>query len=420
MSRDRVIAGIDIGSSKTCSVIASLNEEGRISVIGVSTVSSSGIKRGIVVDIDDAIESIADSLERAQRMAGYGISEAFITCNGTHISSANSHGVVAVANPDAEITDDDIVRVTEAARAISLPSSREIIHVLPRGFVVDTQEGIKDPLGMSGIRLEVETNIISGAVTALRNLVKCVQQVGVDVTDIVYTGFASAEAVLNNTEKELGTILIDIGGGTTSVIIYEGGSPVYSSVLPLGGRSVTNDLAIGLRTSLEIAEKVKISLKSIAGENDQIEEDNSEDAASLDFSSIGLDIEGDGISKKLLSDIVRARLREIFTLVALEVKKSGYRDRLPAGVVLCGGAAQTMDIEDVAKAVLRGPVRVAKPRGLTGLVEELTAPDYAAVVGLILYGAKLSGKRRGVVASAGGRLKKGVATVGSFFKSLLP
>ena len=422
MARERVIAGIDIGSSKICCVIANINDDFRVSVIGVATVPSLGIKRGIVVDIDEAVSSIADSLERAQRMAGYGVSQVYVTCNGTHISSANSHGVVAVADQEGEISEADVERVVDAARAISIPSSREIIHVIPRGFVVDTQEGVKDPVGMSGIRLEVETNLISGEVTALRNLVRCVQQVGVEVSDVVYTGLASAEAVLNDTEKELGTVLVDLGSGTTNVVIYEGGSPVYCAVLPLGGRSVTNDLAIGLRTSLETAEKVKINLESLLAKNlsteDQVKIISGK--SEIDFSSLGIDIETDGINQKLLSDIVKARLQEIFTLVALEVKKSGYRDKLPAGVVLTGGGSLTVGVTEVVKLVLKGPVRVAKPRGLAGLVEELGTPAYASVSGLIFLGSKMARKKRGVVAGAGGKLKKVVPAVINFLRSLLP
>jgi len=419
MSRDRVVVGIDIGSSKICCVIASCGEEGKISVIGVSSVPSAGIKKGIVVDIDEAVGCIADCLERAQRMAGYGVSAASISCNGTHISSINSHGVVAVTGKENEIDESDIFRVTEAARAVAIPSSREIIHVIPRGFVVDTQEGIKDPIGMSGTRLEVETNLISGEVTALRNLARCVQQVGVDVTEVVFTGLASAEAVLNDTEKELGTVLIDIGGSTTSIIVYEDGSPAYSTVLPLGGRSITSDLAIGLRASLEAAEQVKINMSSLLNfSSSGASVGSAEDE--IDFKSLGLDIDSEGLSRKLLADIVQARLREIFTLVALEIKKSGYRDKLPAGVVLCGGGAKTLGVEDAVKYCLKGRIRVAKPRGLTGLVEELGSPDYATVVGLINYASRNSAKKKRTLSFTGGKIKKASSAFISFFKSLLP
>src|SRR3989344_3767232 len=259
MAKEKIITAIDVGSTKISTIVAALAES-KISVIGVSRVPSTGISKGNVVDIDGAVEAISASLEKAERMAGVSVSSALVTINGGHIETKNSHGVVAVSHQGAEITSDDVARVTEAAQAITLPSTRELIHVIPRGFVVDGQDGIRDPVGMSGIRLEVETNIIHGSATAMRNLVKCVQQVGVDVWDLVYTGVAASEAILTDTERELGTILADIGGGTTSVIMFVDGSPVYSVVLPIGGKHVTNDLAIGLRAHMDAAERIKIKL----------------------------------------------------------------------------------------------------------------------------------------------------------------
>jgi cell division protein FtsA len=257
MAKERIITGIDVGSFKICTVIAQTVSD-KVSIIGVSSVPSRGIKKGVVVDIDDAVEAIAQSLEAAERMAGYAAGASFVVVDGSHIASLNSKGVVAVPRQDSEITVEDVARAMEAAQAISIPSSQEIIHVLPRGFIVDSQEGVKDPVGMSGIRLEVETNIIYGASAVMRNLIRCVQQVGIDVEDLVFGGLASSEAVLNDTERELGTVVADIGGGTTDVTIFLGGSPLYCSVIPIGGQNITNDLAIGLRTSLDNAEKVKL------------------------------------------------------------------------------------------------------------------------------------------------------------------
>src|SRR5690606_11779111 len=250
--------GIDIGSSKVCTIIASQSVDGPLSIIGVSTVASKGLKKGVVVDIDQAVEAISESLDGAERMAGYTVSSAFVTVNGNHITSLNSHGVVAISSPDGEISHSDISRVTEAARAISIPSSREIIHLVPKNFIVDTQEGVHDPAGMSGVRLEVETHIISGAAMTMRNLVRCVQQVGVEVSELVFAGLASAEATLTDTEKELGVVLLDIGGGTTNLALYLDGAVAYSAVLAVGGKNITNDIAIGLRVSLEDAEKIKL------------------------------------------------------------------------------------------------------------------------------------------------------------------
>ena len=260
MAKDKYITGIDVGSDKISTIIASVSDN-KLSVIGVSgAVISKGVGKGVITDIDDAVEAISHSLERAERMAGVSVSSAFVVVNGSHIETLNSHGVVAVSHQGNEIMPEDVLRVTEAAQAVSLPSSREIIHVIPRGFVVDGQDGIKDPKGMSGIRLEVETNIVHGSSMVIRNLVRCVSQVGVNVEDLIFSGLASGEAVLTDTERELGTLLVDIGGGTTSVTAFVEGSPAYSRVFPIGGKHITNDLAIGLRARLEAAEKIKLKV----------------------------------------------------------------------------------------------------------------------------------------------------------------
>lgn len=414
MPKERIITGLDIGSSKITTIIATLGAEGKVSVIGVSTVPSKGIKKGVVVDIDEAVEAIAATLESAERMAGYAVSSAHVLVNGTHISSLNSRGVVAVAHQEGEISPSDVLRVTEAAQAISIPSSREIIHVIPRGFIVDSQDGIRDPVGMSGIRLEVETNIISGATTVMRNLVKCVQQVGVDVEDLVFGAVAAAQAVMTDTEKELGAVLVDIGGGTTDILVFEDGSPAYVAVLPIGGQNITNDLAIGLRTSLEGAEKIKEKMQAMpegdlpAGRQE----------TQLDISDLGLDTET--IPRKKLTEIIEARSQEIFSLVALEIKKSGFSGKLPAGAIICGGAAETSGIAEAAKKVLKMPVRVGEPRGASGLIEEVSGPAYAASIGLLLYGSRLQPERRMSLGAARGRVGDLISRVINWVKSFLP
>ena len=407
MPKERIVAGLDIGSSKITTIIATLGTEGKVSVIGVSSVPSKGIKKGVVVDIDEAVEAIAASLESAERMAGYAVSSAYVLVNGTHISSLNSHGVVAVAHQEGEISPSDVARVTEAAQAISIPSSREIIHVIPRGFIVDSQDGIRDPVGMSGIRLEVETNIISGATTVMRNLVKCVQQVGVDVEDLVFGGIAASQAVMTNTEKELGAVLVDIGGGTTNVLVFEDGSPAYASVLPIGGQNITNDLAIGLRTSLEGAEKIKEKLQALP-----------EGETQLDVSELGLETET--LPLKKLDEIIEARLQEIFSLVALEIKKSGFSGKLPAGLIVCGGAAETTGVANAAKKVLKMPVRIGEPKGASGLIEEVSGPAYAASIGLLLHGSRLQPERRISLGAARGRVGDLISRVVNWIKSYLP
>src|SRR3989344_4456404 len=318
MPKERIITGIDIGSTKISTTVAAVSES-KVSVIGVSgVVESKGGKLGNVNDIDSAVEAISTSLERAERMAGVSVSSAFVTVNGSHIQTQNSHGVVAVSpHQNSDISPEDVIRVTEAAQAVSIPSTREIIHVIPRDFIVDGQTGIKDPVGMSGIRLEIETNIIHGSTVAMKNIVRCVQQVGVNVEELVYVGLASAESVLTDTEKELGTILVDIGGGTTSTIAFLDGSPVFSSVLPIGAKHVTNDLAIGLRARLEDAEKIKLKLST--ERPDYLSADRSKRMEDFDVAEFGLETEV--VPRRLLYEIIDARLNEIFSLIALEVKK---------------------------------------------------------------------------------------------------
>lgn len=417
MPREKIITGIDIGSTKIATVVASVSEN-KVSVIGVSgNVPSKGINKGNVVDIDSAVEAISQSIEKAERMAGVSISNAFVTINGSHIETLNSHGVVAVApNETSDITRDDVSRVIEAAQAVSLPSTREIIHVIPRDFVVNSQDGIKDPVGMSGVRLEVETNVIHGSATAMKNISKCVNKVAVDVDELVYTGIASAEAVLTDTEKELGTLLIDIGGGTTSIVAFLDGSPIHSAVLPIGGKLVTNDLAIGLRSRLEDAEKIKIRLSTEALISKGAPQNNGED---FDVSEFDLEIER--IPRLMLYKIINARLEEIFRLIALEVTKAGLSGKLPAGVVVTGGAASTAGVEKSAKVNLKMPVRIGTPRGVTGLIDEIKGPDSAAGVGAILYGVKLyRGSNLLSFDNKSGTIRKSVSKIFEKFKSFLP
>jgi cell division protein FtsA len=429
MPKDRIIAGIDVGSSKICTIIASQSPENSLSIIGVSTVASKGIKKGVVVDIDQAVEAITESLDGAERMAGYTAQSAFITVNGNHVTSLNSHGVVAISSPEGEISQNDIQRVTEAARAISMPSSREIIHVVPKNFIVDTQEGVHDPTNMSGVRLEVETHIISGAAMTMRNLVRCVQQVGVDVEELVFAGLAAAESTLSDTEKELGVILLDIGGGTTNMALFLDGAIAYSAVLPVGGKNITNDIAIGLRVSLEDAEKIKLYIshkpepvRAAHGDEKSAKQVREEAVKEdmLDITDLRIS-ELKAVSRKFVIDgVIKPRLREIFELAAMEIKKSGYAGMLPAGVVLCGGSSQTVGMSETIKDTLRVPVRIAQPKGVSGLIEEVTSPAYAASVGTILYGAKVGGDSRRPGLKSLGNVSSLSAKLLNWAKSFLP
>jgi len=414
MNRQRIIAGIDVGSSKVTTLItASAGDETRLKVIGVASVPSKGIRKGQIVDIDEAGETIIQSIEAAERMAGYNLNRAFISVGGAHISSQNSKGVVAVTEPEGEINPEDVERVIEAARAVSLPSSREILHVLPRYFIVDGQEGVKDPVGMSGVRLEVETHIITASTTAIKNLIKCISGMGVDVQEVVASGLASAESVLSDTEKELGVILVDIGGGTTSFLVYVEGAPFYTSVLPIGAKNVTNDLAIGLRlSSLESAEKVKIALAAeekkpalptysdakLKNKKNNLEKEEKKEEPKddeINLAKLGIVGEKRIVSRKTLTEgIIKPRLNEIFTMVAVEIKESGAGGLTPAGIVISGGGSQTVGVVDSAKRILAMPVRVGQTGGLSGLIDDIQTPDFAVAAGLVLYGSKTETKSK--------------------------
>lgn len=389
MAKSRIIAGIDVGSSKITTVIGSIDEEEKIKIIGASSVPSQGIRKGQIVDIEEAAGGVVESVEAAERMAGYSLTRAIVSVSGPHIASQNSRGVVAVAEPEGEITDDDVRRVIEAAKAISLPSSREVIHVLPRYFTVDGQEGIKDPVGMSGVRLEVETHIITGSATGMRNLAKCVSEVGADVQNLVASGLASAEATLTETEKELGVVLVDIGGGVTDIVVFIEGAPFYTAVLPIGAKNVTNDIAIGLRLSLETAEKIKLALS----EKDKLKKVKEEESDEIDLKELGIIEEEKKISQKTLTEgIIRPRLNEIFTMIGLELKKSGAIGLTPAGVVVTGGGAMTIGIKKAAKSNLSMPVRIGTSQEISGLIDEVEKPDFATAVGLLRFGAKTEAK----------------------------
>ncbi len=400
MAKDKVVCGIDVGSSKIATLIASVGEDDRINLIGVAATNSKGVKKGQVVDIEEAVEAITESIESAERMAGYSVSSAFVSMGGPQIESLNSHAVVAVAQPEGEIREGDILRVNDAARAIALPSSREILHVIPRTFTVDGQEGIRDPIGMTGIRLETDTHIITGATTAMRNLAKCVSMVGVDVDELVFSGMASAQSVLSETEKELGVVLVDVGGETTDIVIYVDGAIAYSSVIPLGGRHVTSDIAVGLRISLTSAEKIKQFLgkpiKLPVTPEDEEKDSKSDDRSSLtkkkddflDLKALGIPEDVKVSRKAVTESIIRPRLQEVFRFVGKEIKKSGFGSQVPSGLVLCGGGALTVGLLEQAKYVLGFPARLGKIDGFVGLTDEIDSPAFATVSGLILYGAR--------------------------------
>jgi cell division protein FtsA len=380
MANERVIVGVDVGTTKICALIGEVDEENRLSVVGVGVSPAEGLRKGVVVDIDEAATSIKSALERTERSSGYKIGTALVGIAGGHITSQNSHGTVAISPHLHEVTQSDVDRAIEAARAVAVPHNREILHVIPREYIVDGEEGIKDPLGMSGYRLEVVTHIVTGAMASIHNLEKCVQRAGIEIDDMVLEPMASGEAVLSPAERDLGVALVDIGGGTTDVAIYVNGGIYHTGVIPLGGNHLTNDIAVGLRAPFNVAEEMKITYGSVLAS--KVKDDDMVEMVTFENAS------GEKVSRRFLCEILESRAREMMNLVAQEIKKSGYPGVLPAGVVLTGGSAQLNDLGEMARNLLQMPVRLGRPGHVTGLTEEISGPGYATSIGLLLWGLK--------------------------------
>ena len=376
------MVGLDLGTSKVAVVIAEADEYGQLNVDGVGEVPTEGLRKGVVVNIEKTVHAIQTAMVAAERMAGVRGESVVVSLAGPHIASQNSRGVIAVSRPNREIVDEDVDRVVEAARAVSVPNDRQVIHVLPRTFTVDGQEGVKEAIGMTGHRLEVETHIVTGSQTAVQNVIKCVHQSGFDVEDVVIQGLASGEGVLSANEVDLGVCLVDIGAGTSDVIVYNEGSALHYAVLPVGGNHVTNDIAIGLRTTLLEAETLKLNYGHTLPEVIPSEE-------RIDVRQVG----GDRLQptpRRFLAEIIGPRMREIFQLAREEVRRSGYDGLLPAGVVVTGGGARLMGTTDAAQAVFDSSVRLGLPMGIGGLADRVAGPSHAAVVGLVKWGARLA------------------------------
>lgn len=388
---DNLICGIDIGSSKIATVVGmDASETNELKIIGFNTTVAKGIRKGLVVDIKEATEAVEDSVEKAERMAGHKINKAFVAVGGPHISSLNSHGIVAVSNPQGEINEEDVARVIEAAKAISLSSTRRIVEVIPRDYIVDGQSGIKNPVGMSGVRLEVETHIITASTTNLKNQERILNDLGIENQGFVFSGLASAEAVLTNTEKELGIILADIGGGKIDLSIYVDGALSYSSSIPIGARHISNDIAVGLRVSLDSAEKIKIFLSKSLGSKG-ITSTEKKKTPQINLNELDLPENLTEVSLKTLVDgIVAPRLEEIFKLIFDEIEKSGFGQQIPSGLVITGGGALTIGMLETGKRVVGLPIRIGFPEKISGLVDEILDPQYSTTVGLLLYGKNSS------------------------------
>jgi len=377
---EEIIVGIDVGTTKVCTLVAELDGRGKLRIVGVGVVPSEGLSKGVVTNIEEATQAIARSVEEAERVSGYPIQSAYVGVAGSHISSVNSRGAAIIGRGDRPITQDDVNRAMDEAQMIAIPHNRQMLHAIPRQFTVDGQNGIPDPIGMFGYRLEVEAHIVTAMVTAIKNLVTCVQTAGIAVNDLVLQPLASAEAVLRPDERKMGSVLVDIGGGTTDIAIFIEGSVWHTSVLGIGGNHLSNDIAIGLRTPFATAEELKIRYGHAVPEAVDSRE-------FVDINTFG-DTPRQSVSRRDLATIVACRCDEIFDLITREIKRSGYDGLLPAGVVLTGGTAELEGLYDLAITRLQMPVRVGIPTGLEGLVAKISTPTYATAVGLLLWAAK--------------------------------
>ncbi|GAC1413531.1 MAG: cell division protein FtsA [Candidatus Doudnabacteria bacterium] len=414
MAQQQYLIGLDIGSSSVRVVVGKIDENTGIpSIIGVGETPSSGIRKGVVVDIEEAVATISSALEKVERMTGVPVNHATVAIGGSHISSVESHGVIAVSRADGEITENDIIRVIDASQAISIPQNREIIHVIPKNFVVDGQSGIKDPLGMTGIRLEVDTVIVQAAVPFIKNLTKAIQQAGLNIDDLVLAPLAAAESVLTKRQKELGVALVDMGGGTTGLVVFEEGQLLHTSIVPVGSGHITNDVAIGLRTSIETAEKVKQQFgHAMPKEINRSEE--------IDLSKIDPS-EDEHVSRHHLAEITEARLEEIFDLINKELKQINRDGKLPSGMVFTGAGAKIPGILELAKKQLKLPVQLGIPTNVTTIIDRVEDPSYATAVGLILWAKEYFGGNKGSANFAKNLLdNQGVNRMKSLFKKFLP
>jgi cell division protein FtsA len=436
MSRASVITAIDLGTDKCVTLIATVPEDGgQLQVVGVSVVPSRGVRRSTIINLEQVVETVTESLDGAERMAGFDVKSAYVSFAGTHIASQNSKGVVAVAAPSQEISSDDVERVIEAARAISLPADREILHVIPCDFKVDSQDGIKDPVGMTGVRLEAEAHIITGMSTAMRNFEKVLHDLGLTVDGFVFSGLAAAEVVLSETEKELGVVVVDIGAGSTSMSAFVEGAMRFSATIPIGARHITQDIALGCRVSLDSAEKIKLALTSLSqeamnpipGESKEELNKRRKKADELDVKTLGIEDTTEVLSKKMLVEgIMVPRMKEIFTLIGQQLGKKDLIPLVPAGLVLTGGGAETVGIIEVAKRTMNLPVRIGKPVELGGLVNDIQKPSFATSIGLLIYGKRQGGIHSVKTSFQVGSLFKGlnlgglVNSLGKLIKSVMP
>jgi len=389
-----LIVGLDIGTSKVVAIVGEMTPEGRIEVVGLGSHPSRGLKRGVVVNIESTVQSIQRAVEEAELMAGCEIHSVYTGIAGSHVRSLNSHGIVAIRNK--EVTSEDVDRVIDAARAVAIPADQKILHILPQEFLIDSQEGIREPIGMSGVRLEAKVHIVTGAESAAQNIVKCVQRCGLTAEDVVLEQLASAYAVLADDEKELGVCLVDIGGGTTDMAVFSGGAIRHTAVIPIAGDQVTNDIAVSLRTPTHHAEEIKLkfacALSQLANADETIE-----------VPSVG-DRPARRLSRQTLAEVVEPRYEELFALVREELRRSGFEEVIAAGIVITGGSAKMEGAVELAEEVFHMPVRMGVPQHIMGLVDVVSNPIHSTGVGLLLYGREnyLRGRREPLVGNVRG------------------
>lgn len=378
LAENNLTVGLDIGTSKVVAIVGKHGDDGQIEIVGIGSHASKGLKRGVVVNIETTVNAIQRAIEEAELMAGCQIHSVYAGIAGSHIRSMNSHGIVAVR--DREVVQADIDRVIDAAQAVAIPADQKVLHILPQEYVIDSQEGIKEPLGMSGVRLEAKVHLVTCAVNAAQNIEKCVQKCSLDVDDIILEQLASSYAVLTDDEKELGVCVVDIGGGTTDIAIFTGGSIRHTAVIPIAGDQVTNDIAMALRTPTQNAEEIKIkyacALTQLAGADETIKVPSVGDRPPRD------------LSRQALAEVVEPRYEELFTLIQSELRRSGFEDMIAAGIVLTGGTAKMEGVVELAEEIFHMPVRLSSPIGVTGLSDVVNNPMYSTGVGLLMYGLK--------------------------------
>ncbi len=379
----RMLVGLDIGTSKVVALVGEVDVDGHIELLGLGSSPSRGLKKGVVVNIESTVDSIRRAVEEAELMAGCNIHSVYVGIAGNHIHSMNSNGIVAVK--DREVTHTDIERVIDAAQAVAIPQDQAILHVLPQEYVVDSQEGIKEPVGMSGVRLEAKVHLVTGSVNAIQNIERCVERCELETDDIILEQLASSYAVLTDDEMELGVCLVDIGGGTTDIAIFTEGAIRHTAVIPIAGDQVTNDVAMALRTPTQHAEKIKVKYACALTQLVKAEE-------TIKVPSVG-DRPPRDLSRQALAEVIEPRYDELFTLIQAELRRSGFEDLIAAGIVLTGGTAKMEGVVELAEEIFHMPVRLARPVGVSGLPDVISNPIYSTAVGLLLYAAKQENKK---------------------------